>query len=501
VVFAPADFSAATLDAAYALAAAAQVDTTAPSPKPDNPLLGLRAKGFEVQGTGLEPRSNRLFVGLKSLPKERLGELESAWDGYAARGSLPPRATVNFWQIGANVPQETRYESPVTMKGGLELHDNNNHGCTSNVSATGGVVLTASHCFGPNTNVFHSFHNVASGLAYDGYFNGSKADAEALILRTPRMASRFMFAAFGCNGNMDTCQQIDKATGVNNGAYAGGERVCVGGVNTYWIVCGVVQLTTYAPTYTGDNSWRGTVTFNEQVVADYLAHSGTSGGVVGLGGTVHGVHSGSVGEQTCVTCNVGASSTSSSAAIPTTPQTGWGIFSKMVNATAAMNRSVVTSRTWLGISSAYAAGKCADVSNNLINNGTPVWSWPCDGGTAQRWQLEPYGTYTSTEDIWWTIHRYDATSKCADIDTNFGDGAKLQEWDCNNTSAQIFRFDKYGGNWSSGGSNPETFRMISMRTNKCVDLDISAGGTQNGAKIQQYQCLSATQSNQYWRSY
>ncbi|MDQ1446379.1 MAG: glucosylceramidase [Acidimicrobiaceae bacterium] len=505
VTFASADFSSATLDGAYGVLNGVHVDSTAATPKAGNPLVALRARGFDVLVTGVETQANRIVVGVKGLTTERLGELESVWDGYAAAGTLPARALVQFTRIGGLTPQESRYESPVVMKGGLELigNDGTRQGqCTSNVSASGGVVLTASHCYGPGTHVSHANQEVAFGLAYDGYFNGSTADVEALPLRVPRMASRFMFNAFGCNGNLDTCQQIDAATTVHSGNYVGGERVCTGGATTYWIDCGTVQIASAAGTQAGPRAWRGVNTFNDQVVADYHANPGTSGGVVGVGGVVHGIHSAVVDDPQCLTCQTGAQqSTSAQSGAITQPQPGWAFFSRMVRAQTNMNRSVVTGRTWVGITSAFAGGKCADVQNNVTNNGTPVWSWPCDGGTAQRWSLEPYGTSTVEPNLWWTLKRFDVLSKCMDIDINLADGARVQEWDCNAQSQQTFRFDKYGYDWSSGGSDPSTFRVISMRTDRCVDLDIAAGGQQNGAKIQQWTCLGATQRNQYWRSY
>lgn len=500
--FATAEFSAATLAAAYDLLVDTHVGATAVPPTSGNPLVALRNKGFHVLGTGMQTSSNRLFVGVKGLAKERLGELEAAWDQHASMGALPVRAIVRFWHVGGNDPMESRYESPVTMKGGLQIYETLPDGfrrvCTSNMSSTG-VVLTAAHCFGPDTDVFHARHHIARGLAYDGWYNGSQADVEALTLRVPRMASRFMFSAFECPGPYnvgETCQQVDKATGVHSGSYAEKERVCAGGATTYWIVCGEVQLIDYTSTMTTDH--RGTVSFTDQAVASFEVNAGTSGGVVGLGGTVHGIVSGTIPEPECVTCIEGTSSTMQQALeVPLEP--GWTIFSRMALAQSQMDRRIITTRTWLGVASAHAAGKCADVKHNLTTNGTPVWSWACDGNAAQRWQLEPYGTSTPEPNLWWTIKRYDYTSKCMDIDINAGDGAHVQEWDCNGQSQQIFRFDKYGYDWPSGGSDPSTFRILSMRTGKCIDL--AGGGIQDGTKIQQWGCVGATQQNQYWRTW
>lgn len=505
VRFESAQFSSAALDAAHGLVKGAHIDSRAAAPRPGNPLVALRQKGFDVLMSGIDARANRLLVGVKELHKERLAELQAAWDGLAAQGALPSRAAVHFWRTGAAKPLESRYESPVTMKGGLELYENLPDGyrrvCTSNVSATGGVVLTAGHCFGPKTSVHHARHNVAYDLAYDGYFNGSLADVEALRLRVPRMASRFMFSAFECTGPYslpgDTCQQVDKATGVHGGTYLQEERVCAGGATTYWIACGPVKASSTPFSVTSD---RGTVAFDDQAAADLEVNGGTSGGVVGLGGTVHGIVSSEVPEPECLTCIEGTSSTMVQP-INAPLRPGWLIFSKMSNAVAQMNRQIVTSRTWVGITSAHAGGMCADVQNNLLTNGTPVWSWSCDGNAAQRWQLEPYGSSHPEPHVWWTVKRYDHTSKCMDIDTNADNGARVQAWDCNSSPQQTFRFDKYGYNWSSGGSDPSTFRILSMRNQKCVDLDISAGGTASGTKIQQWTCIGATQRNQYWKTY
>lgn len=497
VSFAPAQHSYTALEGAYKLLSGHQVDVTASTPNPANPLVDLRARGFTVLSTGLDTKSNRVSVGVKGLTRERVGELEAAWDRHAASGALPARHAIRIAGIGGSAAQESRHQSPVTMKAGLTIIGTNGDRrgrCTSNMSATGGVVLTAAHCFGPNVRVSHADHEVAADLVYDGFFNGSTADVEAIRLRTPRMASRHMFAAFGCNGNLETCQQVDQANAVHSGTYDGGERVCMGGSSTYWISCGVVRIPIFTITYA--DGWRGPVTFADQVAADYANSPGDSGAVVGVGRTVHGIHSGHVEDDVgCVTCIDPASTRTMQ---QTEAEVGWSVFSRMARAQANMNRNIVTARTWVGITSAFAGGKCADVYNNLSTNGTRVWSWPCDGNLAQQWSIEPYGTMTVEPNLWWTIKRFNPSSKCMDIDINAGNGAQVQQWDCNGHSQQIFRFDKYGYEWNS---DKTSFRILSMRTGSCVDLDTSGGGQQNGANIQQWQCLGDGQRNQYWRSF
>jgi len=502
VTFSTAEFSGNALDAAYK-AMSALLGDSVHAPKPGNPLADWRAKGISVVGVGIETRRNRLYVAVERLDETgRRAEFEAAWDSYAASGALPPRQLARISSVSGAAPDESRFQSPVQMKGGLSLdgygpEKPEGGGCTSNMGVYGGYVMTAAHCFGPGWRVNHDKHEISNTLTFDGWTPNSTADVALWKLHVPRMASRYMLAVFGCNNNLDSCQQVDKATGIWTATYDGEEPVCMGGRTTFWIDCGTVQVYPYTQAYTAASGWRGANTFTDQVVASYRAAKGDSGAVAGRGGTVHGVHSGRVGEDIeCVTCDPMATGTRNTA--PGLPvKKGWAVFSRMTNAQAAMGgKQMITTRTPLLFRSDHS-GRCADVANNSLPNGTAVWSWSCNGGAAQQWSVEPTGTMTSSTDLWYTIKRYDPSTKCMDIDTNVADGAKVQSWDCNGASQQTFRFDKYGHEWTG---NHAAYRIISQRTSKCVDVDIAGGGYQDGAKIQQWECIDEDQLNQYWQT-
>jgi hypothetical protein len=70
------------------------------------------------------------------------------------------------------------------------------------------------------------------------------------------------------------------------------------------------------------------------------------------------------------------------------------------------------------------------------------------------------------------------SDKCLDVDAaSTANGAKIQQWSCNGTSAQRFTIEDRGNG---------NYRLRNASSNKC--LDVAAGGTSNGTKIQQWSC-------------
>ncbi len=76
----------------------------------------------------------------------------------------------------------------------------------------------------------------------------------------------------------------------------------------------------------------------------------------------------------------------------------------------------------------------------------------------------------------------------------YGNGVKVQEWDCNGANQQQWRLVRTG-------SNASDFNIVSLRSGKCVDLDIAqpGGGYSDGTRLQQWDCLGGGQTNQLWR--
>lgn len=126
-----------------------------------------------------------------------------------------------------------------------------------------------------------------------------------------------------------------------------------------------------------------------------------------------------------------------------------------------------------------------------------------------------------------------ATNKCIDISSSStADGAKVQEWDCNGTSAQTFHISPTSGGyfkiinvnsgkgldikdvstaanavvqqWSYGGGNNQQFRFVARATNQFsfhprhtdMAVDLYWGRPDNGTILVQYPYAGT--SNQLW---
>ena len=477
--FEPAQLSTAALRQAAQMIGDAQINATAPEgARSGNPVVALRNEGFTMLLSGVDDKANRIKIGFESLPDNRRGKLAEAWDDAVQGGSLPPRSLVEF--VAAPLrPIDSRYDSPGTMKGGLELFGlrpgstTNGSLCTSNLATTGGLQMTASHCYAPNTMVQHARMDIGR-VVYDGHFNGSAADVAGIQLNAGGLISPDMFAAFGCNGGPDTCQQIDTVGSVRNPILQN-DRVCGGGRTTYWVVCGNVTITSATWTTTNLNDWRGGISFQDQAVANIGLGGGDSGGVIGNGSVSFGITGGSDGITT--------------------------VFSKMHRALPQMNRGLITTRGW-GLTQSIYSGKCADVAGNNSANGTQIWSWPCNGNVAQQWSIVPVGTMNGGGVLWYELHRMTPFSKCMDLDIAQGgsnNGAKIQEWDCNGGSNQKWRFVR--NTTLTNSFIRRQFQVISQRSNSCVDLKINTPGSgyEDGAPLQQFICLGFGQTNQLWQ--
>jgi hypothetical protein len=83
-------------------------------------------------------------------------------------------------------------------------------------------------------------------------------------------------------------------------------------------------------------------------------------------------------------------------------------------------------------------GKCLDAFGQGTANGTVVTVWTCNGGTNQRWNLNPNGTITGVQ-----------SRRCVDVNAMLtANGTKVQLWDCNGGSNQTWVL--------VGGSSPTT---------------------------------------------
>jgi alpha-galactosidase len=114
-----------------------------------------------------------------------------------------------------------------------------------------------------------------------------------------------------------------------------------------------------------------------------------------------------------------------------------------------------------------ASGRCLDVPQSSVANGTQPVIWDCNGGANQRWTLNG-GTIA-------------ALGKCLDAPLNAAAGSKVQTWDCNGGTNQ---------RWTLGSDG--TVRGES--SGLCLDVDRNL--TANGTVVLLWTCTGA--ANQRW---
>ncbi|MBK6013888.1 ricin-type beta-trefoil lectin domain protein [Streptomyces sp. MBT53] len=116
------------------------------------------------------------------------------------------------------------------------------------------------------------------------------------------------------------------------------------------------------------------------------------------------------------------------------------------------------------------SGRCADVYNNTITNGTQAEIWDCNGGQNQAW------TYTSRKEL--VVYG----NKCLDAYNNgTTNGTKVVIWDCNGQNNQ---------KWTANSDGTLT------NVNAGLCLDASGAATANGTLLILWTC--GTASNQKW---
>ncbi|MFI6474843.1 ricin-type beta-trefoil lectin domain protein [Streptomyces sp. NPDC050516] len=106
-----------------------------------------------------------------------------------------------------------------------------------------------------------------------------------------------------------------------------------------------------------------------------------------------------------------------------------------------------------------AQGKCLDVEGGSRANGAPVQLWTCNGSSAQDWQLTANGSHfelrnSSGPDI-------DLLAKCLDVaGGKTDDRTKIQVYQCNSTPAQQWDFNLRA-----------TTPIKNVGAGKCLDLN------------------------------
>lgn len=125
------------------------------------------------------------------------------------------------------------------------------------------------------------------------------------------------------------------------------------------------------------------------------------------------------------------------------------------------------------------SGKCIDVASSSTANGAKVQQWDCNGTKAQLFSLRSVGG-----DVYQIVNAN--SGKLLDIrDVSVNAGAALQQWDDANGANQKFQIANLGGT------------QFSIRAQHSGQfLDVSGGSTNSGAAIVQWSWNNGT--NQRW---
>jgi hypothetical protein len=118
------------------------------------------------------------------------------------------------------------------------------------------------------------------------------------------------------------------------------------------------------------------------------------------------------------------------------------------------------------------SGRCLDVNNNTITNGTQTQLWDCTGGVNQTW------AYTARKQL--VVYG----NKCLDANNNgTTNGTAVIVWDCNGQTNQQWNLNADG-------------TITGVQSGLC--LDASGNGTGNATPIILWSC--GTGANQRWSS-
>jgi hypothetical protein len=121
------------------------------------------------------------------------------------------------------------------------------------------------------------------------------------------------------------------------------------------------------------------------------------------------------------------------------------------------------------------SNKCVDVAGASMANGANVQQWLCNNSTAQDFDLLYKGNQN-----YWIVNR--ASKKCVHVENHSSaDGANVEQRDCDGMTSNLWKFFDMGN---------DEFRALNVNSSKC--LDVAWAGTHSGANIQQATCTLNT---------
>lgn len=139
------------------------------------------------------------------------------------------------------------------------------------------------------------------------------------------------------------------------------------------------------------------------------------------------------------------------------------------------------------------SNRCLSLSENNARSGTPIIQWDCSPapspGDGQVITLVPMESSGQYFEI-----NINSTGKCVDV-TNVGmeNGARLQEWECLGAGQANQLWDP-----TPISGQPPYEAFIAKHSGKC--MDVPGLSTANGTQLQQWECWWGGNQQWYWQA-
>lgn len=136
------------------------------------------------------------------------------------------------------------------------------------------------------------------------------------------------------------------------------------------------------------------------------------------------------------------------------------------------------------------SGLCLDVVNGSTSNGARIQQWDCNNLSQQSWYL---GTAGDVFTYYYLKNK--KSGKCLEVkDGSNADGAPFQQWTCNVSGRQQQRF-----NLSSRDGNV-SYRLETYSSGQisCADITGGPGAIGNGVRLQQWTCLGYPTNQRFY---
>lgn len=148
-----------------------------------------------------------------------------------------------------------------------------------------------------------------------------------------------------------------------------------------------------------------------------------------------------------------------------------------------VNNRLQGRRLYAGLIVSRASSKCVDLENARDADGADVQQWTCHGGPGQLWDFLDAGNGEVV------IVARASSNKVLDVaGASTRDGANIAQYFWNGGANQRWKLEPRDGGF---------FRLVSVGSGKCADLDTSRDAQRDGANILQWSCHD--KPNQQWR--